>query len=69
MATNVGQKQAISKHLHKKRCNQISDRTVSGFIYGNILIISRMNHEIALCMLAYRADFRSLLAYHDMTAV
>ena len=28
-----------------------------------------MNHEIALRMLAYRAELRSLLADHDMTAV
>ena len=34
-----------------------------------LLIVCRMNHEIALSMLAYRAHFRSLLAYYDMTAV
>ena len=34
-----------------------------------ILVVSRMNHEVALCMLAYRAHLRSLLANHDMTAV
>jgi len=39
------------------------------FYLADLLVISRMNHEIALCMLAYRADLRSLLADHDMTAV
>ena len=28
-----------------------------------------MNHEVALCMLANRADLWSLLSYYDMTAV
>ena len=39
------------------------------FYLADLLVISRMNHEIALCMLAYRTDLRSLLTYYDVTAV
>ena len=39
------------------------------YLILKLLIVSRMNHEVALRMLAHRADFRSFLAYNDMTAV
>ena len=35
----------------------------------DLLIVGRMDHEIALCMLAYRAAFRGFLADNDVTAV
>ena len=34
-----------------------------------LLIVSRMNHEVALWMLTYRAEFRSLLADNYVAAV
>ena len=37
--------------------------------YIQLLIISRVNLEIALCMFAYRANLRCFLANHDVTAV
>jgi hypothetical protein len=39
------------------------------FITYYLSIVCRMNHEVASCMLAYRAEFWSLLADYNMAAI
>ena len=48
--------------------NEVSE-SLRFFRYVDLLEVSRVNHEIALCMLAYRADLRCLLANHYMATV
>ena len=47
----------------------LADGQLLYFYQYDILVVSRMNHEITLSMLAYRTKLRSLLANHYMTAI